>query len=198
MAPPLVLEGNTAYRARADGRDLVARVPDGAGGRLAALDPAGVSVFVRLRESDGTQLVTFVAQDGRAVTPDPGPAAGRHFAGLWTRVTTTGGWACALANRAGCAQDWTGLCKQSLVDVICSDGVDVKTRRFERTIGDDLTVTSGAEQFVTTPNAAYVLWQEQGTLHRLDTRSFEERVFDDARTFRVREGDVPNVFNRAL
>ncbi len=197
VAPPFVFEGPTAYRARADGRDPVAHLPEVAGASLAQLDPEGVSVFVSLREPDNTQVITFAAADGARLKHDPGDSGGRDFGATWTRAASNAGRACAVASRTGCLKGWSGTCRSDIVDVVCSDAHTERSRRLERTYDEDGN-TRGAEQFVVTEDAAFVLWTEAGTLHRLDAHTFEETVLDGAWTFGRREGDLPNVFNRTL
>ena len=198
VMPPLVIEGDIAYSARADGRDTFAHVPAVASATLAQIDAAGISVFVAIRPQDNTQLVTFATSDGARVTHEPGPAAGLDFGASWTRAASHAGFACALASRNGCAKGYTGSCKTNFVDVICSDAHRTRSMRLERGYDDNGNVVRGASEIVLTDDAAFVLWVDGGKIHRLDTHSFAETTIDDPWVFARRDGDVPTVFNRTL
>jgi hypothetical protein len=197
VASPLVFAGGSAYRAKVDGRDLVAQLPELNGAAVAELDPAGVSVLVDLRDSDSTQIITFVAASGARITNEPAEDV-RDLGASWTRVTSRDGFACAVASRTGCENGWTGTCKKNLVDIVCSDAKTQKSRRVERTYDEDLNLASGGEQFVVTDDAKFVLWVESGVMHRLDGRTFEETVLESPSSFGPREGELPSVFNRRI
>lgn len=198
LVPPLAVDGTGLYLLRADGRERVGTLPDLDGALLAHHVEGGMSTFVSLRPEDHTQIVTFVAADGARRTVDPGASGGRDFGASWTRVAGRGDLACALVSRTGCASGWTGTCSSDVVDIACSDGRALRTRRIERTGSAEPAETRAEPHDLTlTEDARFVLWAEEGVLHAVDTASFDETVLEAASlAFSLREGEIPDAFGR--
>lgn len=170
---------------RLDGDDLtpVAAIPLASPGELLHFQD-GMAAFVAKRDGDGVQSFTFV-NGQTSTTYDPGPADGRQWTGLWTRSAGDATRACVVFDIENCPAGDVA-CGVDFVEVACSDGKDLRSRRFER------TRDAGPRDFAFATDARFFYFREGARLHAVDSTTFEEVAFDAPYEFQLRDGEPPS------
>lgn len=200
LIPPFVLDGSRVMRMdRAGRRSLVTELPAIPSGEL--LHNAGdLSAFIDLREPDFAATITFVRKDGSRALYDPGNAADHAWLAEWTRVAGAGGVICALVSFDDCSVAYQETCTKNIVDLVCSDGNDLRRKRFHRDTGSSESSPEklGPRAFSITPDAKFILFRDGPELHRVDTTTFAELILDTPYAMGARDGDLPTELGRAM